>query len=142
MMEDITNKLLKLLPYWHFNVERRIKQKNDLEITYESYYCLLGLTQVDSLTMKEIAEDFYFGKQQTTRIVNQLLSHGFVEKKINESDKRITEVSITPQGMAYLEKNPFDTTYLKDDLLKVLSDKEMVALNQSLDVLLETFKKL
>ncbi|MGX4686236.1 MarR family winged helix-turn-helix transcriptional regulator [Vagococcus sp. JNUCC 83] len=141
-MDDITKKLLKLLPYWHFNVERRIKQKNELEITYESYYCLLGLTQIDSLTMKDIAEDFYFGKQQTTRIVNQLLSHSFVEKKISETDKRVTEVSITPQGRMYLEKNPFDTTYLKDDLSKVLNDKEIVALNQSLDVLLTTFKKL
>lgn len=141
-MDDISNKLLKLLPYWHFNVERRIKQKNELNITYESYYCLLGLTQVDSLTMKEIAADFYFGKQQTTRIINQLLEHGFVKKTVSQQDKRVTYVSITEKGMTYLQKNPFDTTFLKEDLSRTLTKKDAQELSDSLDVLLKIFKKL
>ena len=141
-MDDISNKLLKLLPYWHFNVERRIKQKNELNITYESYYCLLGLTKVSSLTMKEIATDFYFGKQQTTRIINQLLEHGFVEKVVSQQDKRVTHVSITENGRMYLKKNPFDTTDLKEDLSRRLTQKDMKEFNESLDVLLKIFKKL
>lgn len=141
-MDDISNKLLKLLPYWHFNVERRIKQKNELNITYESYYCLLGLTQVNSLTMKEIATDFYFGKQQTTRIIDQLMRHEFVEKRVSQADKRVTEVSITEKGLKYLKMNPFDTTHLKEDMTQALTENDVSELNHALDVLLKTFKKL
>ncbi|RHH71040.1 MULTISPECIES: MarR family winged helix-turn-helix transcriptional regulator [Vagococcus] len=140
-MEQIANKLLKLLPYWHFNVERRIKQKNDLNITYEGYYCLLGLTQVPSMTMTDIATDFYFGKQQTTRIISQLVSHGLVEKTVSPLDKRITNVSISEKGMSYLKRNPFDTTDLGEDLNEKLTKEEMEELNHALDVLLKIFQK-
>ena len=142
MTNDLTNKFLKLLPYWHYNVERQIKQKNDKNISFESYYCLLGLAKEKSLTMTQIANDFYLGKQQATRIIDTLVSYGLVEKKINESDKRRTDVSISEKGVVFLNENPFDTTDLKKDIESVCSQSELKELNQALDTLIRVFMKL
>jgi len=141
MTNDLTNKFLKLLPYWHYKVERRVKQKTDRNISYESYYCLLGLAKVPHLTMKDIATKFYLGKQQTTRMIDNLLSHGFVTKHTNQCDKRKIEVSITESGLNFLKDNPFDTSDLKKDIEAVCTTDELIELEQALDTLINVFMK-
>ncbi len=71
-----------------------------------------------------------------SRIVDKLITKGFVERKENKTDRRNVELLITKKGLALLESLDYtDNSF--GDLFKDLSSQEIDALNALLDKLHE-----
>jgi len=69
----------------------------------------------------------------TTRLVDKLLSKGFVERNVCPTNRRKIEVFITPKGKEVLTKMDNAVLKVEEDALKNLSDKDLQTLNQLLD---------
>lgn len=52
------------------------------------------------LTMKQIAESIGKDKSTVTVLINQLINQGYVEKKQDLADRRVTLIALTPLGQS------------------------------------------
>ena len=54
--QNFMQELIRLLPHWHYKVERSIRrQQKSKQISYETYFCLMTLKSCGLLRMKELA---------------------------------------------------------------------------------------
>ena len=56
------------------------------------------------VTMKVIAEKIGKDKSTVTVLINHLLSQGYIEKKINPDDKRVSLIGLTERGRSIEQK--------------------------------------
>jgi len=75
----------------------------------------------------------------TSRIVDRLVAKELVEKNTCPTDKRLVDVVISKKGFAILEKLDQLNHHL-DSLMKSISEKEAITMNQLLDQLREDSK--
>lgn len=69
-----------------------------------------------------------------SRLVDRLVEKGLVEKKISNDDRRRLDVYITSKGLKLLEKIDNKNKQF-DDLLRGITEKEAIILNNLLDKL-------
>ncbi|HEY0433278.1 MAG TPA: MarR family transcriptional regulator, partial [Chitinophagaceae bacterium] len=86
-------------------------------------------TPLSTLSIRERMID---KMSDTSRIVERLLSKGFVKKVICKKDRRLVDVTITDKGLKLLEKLDRKQNEM-DDIFSNLSEKEASGLNRLLD---------
>lgn len=139
----ILENLIRLLPYWHYKVERPIKQKQKhQQISYEAYFCLLTLQKCGARKMSELANDLRLSKQQGTQLIEKLYQYQLIERLQDETDRRAVVIKISTKGSDYLEDNPFDVSSLKHQIEQHLTKEEQEELDQTLASLLRLLAKI
>ena len=135
--------LIRLLPHWHYKVERSIRrQQKSRQISYETYFCLMTLKNCGQMKMGELAKAMRLSKQQATHMIDSLHRYGLVERSENPGDRRSIYIGITAQGFRFLKENALDATALYEQMLQKLSDREIAALEQAVHTMLEVLTKL
>ncbi len=69
----------------------------------------------------------------TTRLVDKLITKGYVERSVCETNRRKVEILITEKGKSVLEEMDRIMLNTEDILLKDFSEKELEQLNTLLD---------
>ena len=80
----------------------------------------------------QIRERMLDKMSDTSRIVDRLIAKNLVEKCINQTDKRLVDVSISQKGIELISWMD-NYTHEIDDILKNLTEEEVVQLNDLLD---------
>lgn len=132
--QSLIEELLEVLPYWHYRIEKPLKQSLKEKISLEAYYCLRVLEKEGPMTMSALCLRSNITKQQATRLIDALYHHDFVQRSHDTQDRRNIYIEITPQAVAYLdslcEPKRIKSTLSKEDqetLLKaVLMLKEVL----------------
>lgn len=141
--QKIINNLIRMLPYWHYKIERPLKQsKKSSQISNESYFCLIILYKHGPMKMSELSESLRLSKQQTTQIINKLYNVNFIERIYDENDRRIIRIQITNQAKEFLNNHPFDGTLIDNQIDQQLNDQEREELLIATETLLRIFAKL
>ena len=112
------------------------EQKNHLDrggLTLQQYNILRILKgSGQPISTLQIRERMLDKMSDTSRIVDRLIAKNLVEKCINQTDKRLVDVSISQKGIELI--NWMDNyTHEIDDILKNLSEEEVQQLNTLLD---------
>jgi MarR family 2-MHQ and catechol resistance regulon transcriptional repressor len=71
-------------------------------VSVSQCYALEALGESGSMTMGELAAWMHLTVSTMTRIVNQLVARGLVERSFDPQDRRVWRVSLTGQGEAML----------------------------------------
>ncbi len=69
----------------------------------------------------------------TTRLVDKLLSKGYAERNVCQTNRRKVEIFITEEGKHMLTKMDHAVKTVEDEALKNLSERDLNLLNQLLD---------
>lgn len=141
--KEILDDLVRLLPYWHYKVERPIKQsQKHSSISYEAYYCLIALLRNGAMSMSELSSSLKLSKQQATQIIDKLYQHHLVERASDEKDRRIIRIVIRDEGKAFLLENEIDTTKLLEQISLNLSEEDILRLKSATTIFLDILPKL
>jgi DNA-binding MarR family transcriptional regulator len=81
--------------YQHRFLEERLK---DLEINRSEAPYLKTIYTHDSMKMNDLIAKFFFHKSHSTRAIKSLVAQGYIEKKVDEEDKRAFVLTITEKG--------------------------------------------
>ncbi|WP_162845401.1 MarR family winged helix-turn-helix transcriptional regulator [Labilibaculum antarcticum] len=76
----------------------KILSRNKLNITPEQWNVLYHLTESDGMTIGELSGLTYKDFANMSRMTQKLEIAGFIEKKRDETDKRIFKLFISPKG--------------------------------------------
>ena len=142
-MNRSKKELIRLLPYWHYKVERTIRRnQTSKQISYETYFCLMTLKSCGQLKMGELANMLRLSKQQATHMVDSLYRYGLVERKENPNDRRSIYIGITDNGAHFLEENALHSEPFYNQLKQKFSDKEIEEFDDAVHTLLKFLEQL
>lgn len=135
--KKMIDQLLYLLPYWHYKIERPLKQlQKNSKISFETYYCLKILSTGKQMSMTELAQYLHMSKQQITKMTNTLCEYDFLKRIYDPKDRRIIKVKITPKALQYMEEVSLNEQFL-DSLKNEFSESQIKQLEQCIQTLIE-----
>lgn len=108
----------------------------DSEGLNPGHYMLLGtLMSRDSMSMSELGKRICASKPGMTFLIDRLIKEGKLERKYDVNDRRIIHVSLTAEGIAFMnEHRKEEKENIKKNLSK-LSDEDLEALWASLETI-------
>lgn len=140
--ERFTEKMLKLLPYWHYKIDKPFKMFLKDKMSLETYYCLQVLRQNGPMTMTELSSSLKISKQQATKIIDTLYRHHFVARSNQENDRRFITICVTDTAIDYIEQTIYGNMEFAGFLEKQLGAEDMKQLESAVDVLIGVLSKL
>lgn len=138
LMED----LLTVLPYWHYKIDKTIKQTLKSEMSLETYYCLQTLRREGPMTMTELAARLKITKQQATKLAGKLYEHQFLERIPDKNDRRCIRVQISEAARNYMAQERAQNDIYIERLEEQLKPEDIEKFESALEILLEVLPKL
>lgn len=139
----IVEGMFTLLPYWHYNIDRVVKQiVKNAGISFEAYYCLQVLQREGALTMSQLSLYQRISKQQATRMIENLYAHGFVNRIYDESDRRIIRIQITDKAIAFVNEHIHGEKSFLKELEEKLNKEDIDKLYEAIQMLQDVLPKM
>ncbi len=92
-------------------------QKYDITATQGFILVYLLYSREERRNISSISEDFRVSKPTISRSVDILINKGFIDKKVNEKNKRIHIISLTPKGLEVAQ----ELSSFATDMAKIVS---------------------
>ena len=113
-------------------------KKKGLEGVSPSHGDIIGaLCLVDYLQMKELSELINRDKSTVTSLVNKLVALGYVEKKKDPADHRVTQICLSQKGESVKPDVMEISNKLRSKAYKGLSDEDRIKI---MDLLIKIYK--
>ena len=90
----------------------------------------------EGIRQKDLMEKLHIGQSSTSELINKLEDDGYIERKVDESDKRATLLFLTDKGQARAAEVADERAAMFDDMFSKVSDEEKQTLSDLLDKLL------
>ena len=104
-LSEFADKLNELMPVIMKEFSRR--QANELykgKITLPQFLVLESLSRDGAIKMSELAHFMYVSTAAMTGIVDRLVRDGYVVRVLDEVDRRIIKIKLTPRGSGLVKK--------------------------------------
>lgn len=139
---DAAEQLLHLLFNMQNKVMRPIIQQTKMDLSPLKIHVLMTLKDNKTVTMTMLATEIRISKQQLTRLVDNLVSQGTVQREFDSLDRRIIKISLTETGLALLaniEKAARENLAAR---LEALDNKKLAELTDAVDRLSRLLREL
>ncbi|WP_204190264.1 MarR family winged helix-turn-helix transcriptional regulator [Mammaliicoccus sciuri] len=121
LLQDFKTKLLRLNSNFKF-LCGHVANNNGYSLNYLNL--LYFISENEGMTLAGLAESLDMDKGNLSRLLNEQIREGFVEKKMDKEDNRRIHVFVTEVGREKIKEfNKICITNL-DYLLKILPDEE------------------
>jgi DNA-binding MarR family transcriptional regulator len=131
-IDAITMELSGLLPLFQQKLIKPSEHLAKSKISPMQFYVLFKLEEKGDLSMTQISNELLTSKQQMTPIIDKLIECGFVERKHNEIDRRVIEITLLSSGKQFLEKQKMDIFDMLKNKMQILSDDDLSTLYKAL----------
>lgn len=132
LLQDFKTKLLRLNSNFKF-LCGHVANNNGYSLNYLNL--LYFISENEGMTLAGLAESLDMDKGNLSRLLNEQIREGYVEKKMDRQDNRKIHVFITEVGSEKIkELNKICITNL-DHLLKILPNEEFTNFISTLDKL-------
>ncbi len=126
MIKDQSNSIGKNVSIiYRYGQNYLSKKLESLNIGSGQYIFLVNLYKKPGISQEELSDLLRIDKATTAKAIRKLIAEGYVERKIDESDKRAYNVFLTLKGLAVI---PTIQTYIKDwesFLMENLTEEEI-----------------
>jgi DNA-binding MarR family transcriptional regulator len=104
-LDSIIENLFYILPLIHKKLLKIDPAKMSCDFNLSRlHFGILGIVYEEgTLPISEIANKLLIPKPQMTLLIDQLVRAGMIEKTTNPNDRRITDITLTPQGKITLK---------------------------------------
>lgn len=134
----MVDNLLIYYPLFYRKMKMSVEHENKRSKT-AGYYQILGTLLCNgTMPISKIGRVLCISKPNMTSFIDSLVSEGHVERSPHESDRRITNISITPEGEKFLKDSRKSVEKIIEKNLSTLSETEY----RELKVSLESIKKM
>lgn len=109
--------------------------------TTSQCYVLLELKKFNNLTMNELSERMNLNTSTMTRIINNLVRDGYIQRLRDESDRRIVIVALTEEGISEAERLEESIMGYYRRIVSNLPNGQVEDVLQSVQLLINAFEK-
>ena len=104
------------------------------------FYTLCVIKFNEKITMTRLSLSMKMPKQNMTKIVDKLIELNFVRREKYEADKRIINISITPEGNEFLINNAKVNAKRVNDIIIELGNDEATKFYDAINVINHTLE--
>ncbi|ALH95349.1 MarR family transcriptional regulator [Acinetobacter equi] len=145
MIEQQTHQL-PTLSYMIARVDRIIskllsEELKDLSITLPQFTALSVLAAKGSLSNAKLAERSFIKPQSTNKILQDLLSQGWIVKQSDPSHGRRILIHVTPEGFEKLSQCRTIVKKLEDTMLNGIDINLSLLIRNNLDIMANNLQK-
>ncbi len=146
ILERVSMDLLSIPQLIYRSTRRRITRTTlsevDMNITPHHLEVVRLLEEEGTLHASEIGERLQIARAQMTKLIDRLASLNIVERKMDLSDRRTYNITLTAESKAILRRHHRKVVNAVQEIMSSLSDEELDHLSLSLrrlrDVLLKS----
>jgi MarR family transcriptional regulator for hemolysin len=110
-------------------------------ITVDQWLVLKTITDQADISQNEIAEFIFKDKASVTRIIDLLITKGYLERKTSTENRRRVKLTITKAGKAVIEEIlPTIKAYRKAALVNI-DETELNSMHKTLDKIIRNCNK-
>lgn len=139
-MPDRAERLSRIMPLIQHAVSHLGVQSTEsgrrYGLTNSRIVALATVLHSGELTMSELASAIDYPRPLATRLVDELVERGLLERKNDPSDRRRVLVSITAQGLQVFEDVHREAAAILEHVIGAMSDSDADALIRGLESLL------
>ena len=135
--ENIADNIIQL-PLLHRKIVKRMVSRNNIGLA--QLHILLLLDKEDKLPMYEIADRMSVSKPNLTPLVDKLFDLGYIERRLGELDRRITFISLTGKGKAYIYNYKQNVMEIISSMFSSMSQQDYEKLGDALDTVIDFFQ--
>lgn len=139
---DTAEKLLQMSFLFHNKMMRPVFLNVRPDLSPLQVHVLHTLQDKGTITMSLLANEIRISKQQTTRVIDQLVLQNFVHRDFDAQDRRIIKISLTPAGEAILKNIKEEAHNHVIDSLASLDEKIIAEFNEAAGKLTRLLKEL
>lgn len=114
--------------FCQINIAKKIE-----DITVDQTLTLILIHKYPKLNQKELAGLVFKDYASITRIIELLVKKGYLERTINEADRRRFKLAITNKGNKVIEELTPTIEYNRNTALAGLSDNDLLQLQSTLE---------
>lgn len=101
-----------------------------------AYYQIMGTLKVHgTMSISEIGRILCISKPNMTILIDKLVKNNHVSRSQHETDRRITNIDITPQGIEFLMESREIVEKIIEKNISHLDEEEYLALNEALETI-------
>jgi DNA-binding MarR family transcriptional regulator len=145
-MYNLTSeKLLQQINYFTNLVNRQqhnaSSKSNEMMVSRAQGHLLGLLLMKDGLTQKELSSQLQIRPASLGELVDKLQQNGYVERRVNEKDKRVSNVYLTEEGRKSANEVMEARMQLVDNIFSGLAEEEMDQLSSLMGKLIDSIEQ-
>ena len=117
------------------NLENEIARVYNL--TGKEMECILGISSEETLSSKDLAQVIDLSPSRCSRILGKLIKQGLVRGEPNADDRRLLDLSLTPEGLICRDGLEREKEKCEQRLFANLSSREIEEIRKGLGLLLK-----
>lgn len=126
-----------LVDFLRASAPRQSQNIANLNLTLHQFRALVHISNLNEPTTSEVGEAVGVQPSVGTGIVQRLVSEGLVERRDDESDRRIRRLVLSARGREVIEEALGAARAQRHDQLAVLSDEQLLQLTAIVKALRE-----
>jgi DNA-binding MarR family transcriptional regulator len=146
ILERTATNLLSVSPLIFRGVRRKLLKTAldgvNMDISPLHFEVMRLVSIEGTLKITEIGERLQLARAQMTHLIDRLVEAGMVKRQADSTDRRVTNIVLTTEGSAFLEKHGGDIWKATKELLSGLTDEELADLSASLERLRDILARL
>ena len=111
---------------------QKVAHKVPFSIPANHFFTLIVLHDFGTQTISKVSEKLLISKQQMSPIIDKLCKNGLVKREQDPLDRRNSNITILPEGIAILENHHKKMVDLLDKNLAALENDEVEVFQKSL----------
>jgi MarR family transcriptional regulator for hemolysin len=120
--------------------QKKLNEKG-YAITVDQWLVLKTITDQANISQNEIAEFIFKDKASVTRIIDLLITKGYLERKTSTENRRRVKLTITKAGKAVIEEIlPTIRAYRKGALVNI-DETELKSMHKTLEKIIKNCNK-
>lgn len=145
MNYSLSEKLLQQIYYSTNLIDReqhRLQARpNEISISRSQGHLLRELSENDGLTQKELSAQLQIRPASLGELVKKLEQNGYVQRCVNENDKRISNVYMTEEGRKIVSEVEQARKMMVDSIFSSLSEEEQSQLSGLIGKLIDSMEQ-
>jgi DNA-binding MarR family transcriptional regulator len=133
---ELADRLIENIPYIQRRVFSGIKKG---DISRQKMNLLILVRNNNAKPMKYYIKKLRVKKSNFTKLSNELIESGYLEREINPKDRRSIILTITDKGKSIMSRERKDVRNSFYKKIQSLSKEEISNLNNSLETILDIF---
>ncbi|MDR1905619.1 MAG: MarR family transcriptional regulator [Clostridiales bacterium] len=121
---EFLDEIVKVAPMFKKNFIESLGFIKEGQLSNHQYFCLSIIAMQEPVSMSILAEGLNVSKQQLTRVVDDLVALGLIERCVDPNDRRIILAKLSRKGEKYIAKLKATAKERTASLLKIVSAEE------------------
>jgi DNA-binding MarR family transcriptional regulator len=134
ILSRVSEDLLSISPLIFRTIRSKVAKTaiSNLDITPLHFEIMVLLEEKGTLHVSEIGDRLQIAKAQMTRLIDKLVELNIAERKMNPTDRRTIDISLTGPARVILKENKAAIMQAVQNILVALSDEDLENLSDSL----------